>query len=60
MFIWDLNSIEIVIAGDKSNIAFGRVVIDALARGGQAGVLIGYGNSRNNQGSGRAAESVTT
>ena len=42
-FIWDLNSIEPAVAGDTPDIAFERVVIEALARGGQSGVHLDTG-----------------
>lgn len=42
-FIWDLNSIEPAVAGDTPDIAFERIVIEALARGGQSGVQLDTG-----------------
>lgn len=42
-FLWDLNSIEPAVAGDTPDIAFERVVIEALARGSQSGSQLDTG-----------------
>jgi hypothetical protein len=42
-FIWDLNSIEPAVAGDTADIAFERVVVEALAHNAQSGVQLDTG-----------------